>query len=294
VPIDYRFVSPELFQLLDIDLMRGRGFTNAERTADAGVTVVSADAARRLWPNGDAVGQVVRIQTHPETPQQPGASQPPSRTYTVVGVARDVGRPGLQFSFSGVYMPTDPLSPGTALMLRVRGDPGQARLALLDRLTRDDPAVDYEIQTMRTVAGMGAYILGIAFCVAVVLGGLALALTVSGLFSVLSYLVEQRAKEIGVRMALGATTRAIAVLVVSQSVRPVGFGLLAGGGLAAAVAIVLMSTPAAAEIGNTVRAFDPLAYAASLLVIVTSCVAAVSIPALRAARVDPIETLRQD
>ena len=96
------------------------------------------------------------------------------------------------------------------------------------------------------------------------------------------------------RMALGATTRAIVVLVLSQSVRPVGFGLLAGGGLAAAVAIVLMSTPAAAEIGNTVRVFDPLAYAASLLVIVTSCVAAASIPALRAARVDPIATLRQD
>jgi predicted permease len=294
VPIDYRFVSPELFQLLDIDVMRGRGFTNAERSADAGVTLVSADAARRLWPNGDAVGQVVRIQPHPETPQQPGASQPPSRAYTVVGVARDVGGPGFQFSFSGVYLPTDPLSPGTALMLRVRGDPGQARLALLDRLTRDDPAVDYEIQTMRTVAGMGAYILGIAFWVAVVLGGLALALTVSGLFSVLSYLVEQRAKEIGVRMALGATTRAIAVTVLSQLVRPVGFGLLAGGGLAAAVAIVLMSTPAAAEIGNTVRVFDPLAYAASLLIVVTSCVAAASIPALRAARVDPIAMLRQD
>ena len=144
------------------------------------------------------------------------------------------------------------------------------------------------------MAGMGAYILQIVFVVTLVLGGLALALTVSGLFSVLSYLVEQRAKEIGVRMALGATTRGIAVLVLWQSVRPVGFGLLAGGGLAAAVAIVLRSTPAASEIGNTVRVLDPLAYAASLLVIVTSCVVAASVPALRAARIDPIATLRKD
>ena len=193
-----------------------------------------------------------------------------------------------------VYLPVDLQTPGTSLTLRVRGDPGQARLALLDRLTRVDPALDHEVQTMRTVAGMGAYILQIASWVTLVLGGLALLLTVSGLFSVLSYLVEQRAKEIGVRMALGATTKSIAVLVLSQSVRPVVFGLLVGGGLAAGFAIALMSTPAASEIGNTVRVFDPMAYAASLLVIVTSCVVAASVPALRAARVDPIATLRND
>ena len=125
-------------------------------------------------------------------------------------------------------------------------------------------------------------------------GGLALALTVSGLFGVLSYLVEQRAKEIGVRMALGATTRDIAVLVLWQSVRPVGFGLLAGGGLAAGLAVVLLSTPAASEIGDTVRVLDPLAYAVSLLVIVGACGLAGLVPTLRAARVDPFATLRND
>ena len=82
--------------------------------------------------------------------------------------------------------------------------------------------------------------------------------------------------------------------MLSQSLRPVGIGLAAGGGLAAAVAIVLMATPAASEIGDSVDVFDPVAYAASLLVIVTSCVLAVSVPALRAARIDPIATLRKD
>ena len=296
VSIDYKFVSPEYFQLLDIDLLRGRGFTDAERTADAGVTVVSESAARRLWPNREALGQIVRIQEdHPTDLQRPRTSLPPSRAYTVVGVARDVRGPAMFqfFAFSGMYLPIDSRSPGTSLMLRVRGDPEQARLALLDHLLRVDPALDHEVATLRTVAGMGAYILQIVFWVTVVLGGLALALTVSGLFSILSYLVEHRAKEIGVRMALGATTQSIAALVLSQSARPVGFGLVAGGGLAAGLAIVLMST-LGSEIGNTVRVFDPMAYAASLLVIVIACALGASVPALRAGRVDPIATLRND
>ncbi len=296
VSIDYKFVSPEYFQLLDIDLMRGRGFTDAERTADAGVTVVSESAARRLWPDGEALGRVVRIQADRPTDRQwPSASPRPFRAYTVVGIARDVRGSALFqfFAFSGAYLPIDSQRPGTSLLLRVRGDPEQARLALLDRLLRVDPALDHEVATLRTVAGMGAYILQIVFWVTVVLGGLALALTVSGLFSILSYLVEQRAKEIGVRIALGATTRNIATLVLSQSARPVGFGLLAGGALAAGLAIVLMST-LGSESGNTIRVFDPMAYAASLLVIVFACVLAASVPALRAARVDPIATLRND
>jgi ABC-type antimicrobial peptide transport system permease subunit len=141
---------------------------------------------------------------------------------------------------------------------------------------------------------MKTYMLQIAFWLTVVLGGLALVLTVSGLFSVLSYVVEQQTKEIGVRMALGATTRNVVELVLSQSLRPVGIGLAAGGGLAAALATVLMATPDASEFGGWVDVFDPVAYAASLLVIVTSCVLAVSVPALRAARIDPIATLRKD
>jgi predicted permease len=296
VSIQYKFVSPEYFQLLDIDLIRGRGFTDAERTADAGVTVVSEGTARRLWPNGEALGQVVRIQAdRPTDLQRPSATPRPSRAYTVVGIARDVRGPAIFqfFAFSGVYLPIDPQRPGTSLMLRVGGDPEQARLALLDRLLRVDPALDHEVVTLRTRAGMAAYFLQIVFWVTVVLGGLALALTVSGLFSILSYLVEQRAKEIGVRIALGATTQNIAALVLSQSARPVGFGLLTGGGLAAGLAIVLVST-LGSEFGNTVRVFDPMAYAASLLVIVIACVAGASVPALRAARVDPIATLRSD
>jgi ABC-type antimicrobial peptide transport system permease subunit len=77
-------------------------------------------------------------------------------------------------------------------------------------------------------------------------------------------------------------------------IRPIGFGLLAGSGLAAGVAIVLISTPFAAGVGNTIHVLDPVAYVASILVIVTASIVAASIPAWRAARLDPIATLRQD
>ncbi len=148
--------------------------------------------------------------------------------------------------------------------------------------------------TLRTASGVQTYVLQIAFGLTIVLGGLALVLTVSGLFSVLSYLVEQQARDFGVRMALGAITTHIVRLVLAQSFRPVAIGLAAGSGLAAAVAIVLRATPLAAEIGDSVDVFDPVAYAASAVIIATACLIAVSIPALRAARIDPIATLRKD
>jgi ABC-type antimicrobial peptide transport system permease subunit len=148
--------------------------------------------------------------------------------------------------------------------------------------------------TLRTLANTGTYILQIAFWVTVVIGGLALALTVSGLFSMLSYVIEQRAKEISVRMALGATAGSVAALVLSQLARPVALGLVVGGSLAAALAVILMATPAATEIGSVVRMFDPLAYAGGVLTIVAACALAASIPALRAARIDPMRTLRQE
>ena len=151
-----------------------------------------------------------------------------------------------------------------------------------------------DIVTMRTMARMETYFLQMAFWTTLVLGGLALALTLSGLFSVLSYLVEQRAKEIGIRKALGANTGDLAKMVLSQSIRPVSVGLVVGTGMAAGLAALLMATPLAATIGEIVHVFDPVAYAVSLLCIVTACALAASIPARRAARVDPANTLRQE
>ena len=287
----YRLVSAEYFEVLGIPIMRGRTFAPAESAAP--VAVVSESAARRLWPDRDAIGQTLQLEPM-EDSRRKTEPRPVSRTVTVVGVARDVGDSRSPFIRSiDVYVPTTPTQAGTSLIVRVNGDPEAARRALIERLTTVDPNVG-GIMTLRTIATIPTYLLQIAFWVTVVLGGLALALTVSGLYSVLSYVIEQRAKEIGVRMALGATTRRVAAMVLSQLARPVAIGLVTGTGLAAALATVLMSTPAATGVGTIVHVFDPLAYAGSVLTIVIACALASSIPALRAARIDPMRTLRQE
>jgi len=147
---------------------------------------------------------------------------------------------------------------------------------------------------MRTAARLETLFLQIAFWVSLILGGLALLLTVSGLFSVLSYLVEQRTREIGLRMALGASSQKVTQLMLAQTTRPVLFGLLAGAGLAASLARLVLATELGAMIATIVRVTDPVAYLSSLLVIVVACLLAAWIPASRAARIDPMTTLRQE
>jgi predicted permease len=295
--VTYQFVSPAYFGVLGIDVVRGRGFTETERSADAAVAIVSEGVARQLWPGLDAVGQAVRLEPDTNRNQPEIGDVPPvSRSLVVVGVARDVAGfrlGGFRMAGAGVYVPISTEAAGTTLMMQMRGNAERARQALVDRMAGIDPNMG-EVGTLQALASTETYLLAIPFWLTLVLGALALLLTLSGLFSVLSYLVEQRTREIGVRMALGATRGSIAGLVLSQSARPVGIGLLIGGSFPVALGGVLLATPAAEQIGSTVRLFDPIAYAASLLCIVAACACAALIPALRAAGIDPIGALRQD
>ena len=290
--VSYKFVSGAYFDVMGIPIVRGRSFTAAERDEQP-VVIVSESTARTLWPNRDAVGETFRLET--DVNASPKDEPPlPARMVTVVGVSRDVA--GFRFSDArpaGVFVPTSLDVPKTRAMARVTGDPDQARQTLLDRLSRIDPNMGM-IVTMRTVARLERVSLSVAFWVALILGSLAVLLTVSGLFSVLSYLVEQRTREIGVRMALGASSRKVAQLMLWQTARPVMYGLLAGAGLAASVATALLATEFGAFISQIVHVADPIAYAGSLLVVVAACLVATWIPASRAARVDPMRALRQE
>jgi ABC-type lipoprotein release transport system permease subunit len=247
---------------------------------------------------------VLRVEPDRTIGQADGeASAPPyddpllqPRTAVVVGVARDVAGfriGGMRFGGSGVYMPIGTEAAATGLTLRVRGDAEAARRVVVDRFAVLNPNMA-QVSTLQTFARTDTYILGTSFWLTVVLGALALLLTLSGLFSVLSYLVEQRTREIGVRMALGANRRSIGALVLKQSAWPVAFGLAIGCVLTVGVSATLLASPAAAQIGALVQLFDPVAYGASLACIVAACVGAALVPALRAGRVNPLAALRQE
>jgi predicted permease len=302
--VTFKAVSSRYFEVLGIPIVRGRSFTDFERDHDA-VVVVSESTARALWPNGNGVGESFLLEPdvtlkdnsgfltiNPDAQLDLALMQP--RTVTVVGVAKDI--PGFRITDvkeAGVFLPTGLDVEKTSAIARVQGPVNLARERLLDRLTLVDPNMG-AIITMQTVARLETFFLQIAFWVSLILGGLALLLTVSGLFSVLSYLVEQRTREIGVRMALGASSQKVTQLMLAQTSRPVMWGMIAGAAVAGALAAAVLATPVGGYISEIVHITDPVAYVSSLLVIIAACLLAAWIPASRAAKVDPMRTLRQE
>jgi predicted permease len=285
--LTYRAASSDFLEVMGIPIVRGRGFLRTERSSDAGVVLVSARTAHVLWPDRDAIGQILRLRLDTTAVER----------FTVVGVVRDVVMPGGALIRSGLdpelYVPAALDTPDTQWAVRVRDEPFRARAHLIDRLSAVAPALG-SVTTLETTVGFMALLMRSLFAIGLILASLALLLTVSGLFSVLSYIVEQRTKEIGVRMALGASGRSIVRLLFVESGMPVGIGLLVGALLAAGVAGALMASPLASEVGAVVRVFDPAAYAMGLVVIVLACMAASSVPALRAVHVNPSVMLRKD
>jgi len=293
----HRFVSSEYFDVLGIAVVRGRAFRPDERSANVAVTVVSESAARTLWPQADPVGQLLRLER--AAPDSGPADRPAleARTFTVVGIVRDV--PGFRISplqTAMIYLPTTASAQKTSLVARVHGDPERAREAIVNTLAEIDPnmAANGQVLSLVWITRMVAYFLRLAFWLTIVLGGLALVLTVSGLFGVLSYLVERRSKEIGIRMALGAAARDVTRLVLLQTIKPVGVGIACGALAVSGLAAALLATPAASGLADTVRLLDPVAYASAVVVIIAACLVAAAVPAARAARLDPTRALRQE
>jgi len=274
-------VTPGYFAVMRIPLRRGRLFTPADRTGAADVMVVGETTARWLWPNGDPIGQRVRIGD---------ATKGPWRT--IVGVAGDVRHnalaapPTLQ-----MYLPQAQVTDSflTVVMRSTSDDSaslaGPARAAIAS-VVRDVPV--YQIATMNDLVAKSAGPRRFVMILLEAFGIVALLMTAIGVYGVIAYSVAERTREIGIRAALGATSRDIARLVVGGGVSVMGAGLAAG--LLAALATTRYLEPSLYE----VPAYDPSTFAIVVVVLFAVGLAAHVEPIARAMRVSPTEALRQE
>ena len=291
-PTRYTFVSPEYFTLLRIPIARGRAFREDEARSDAQVAIVSAATAQAFWPGADPIGQQIRI-AKPEGQRRidelPGYSE-----VIVVGTVKDVVS---GFIVEGrdaghIYLPTNSASPHAgALMLRPRAASDFRPDMLRETFRRlgYEPET-FEVLPMTDMRNTQMYPLRAGAWIGGLLGAVALVLSISGLYGVLSYMLSQRTREIGIRMALGATATAVVSLVVRQSVRLAGVGAAIGLVIAAIAMKVLSSVITLKEV--SLLDVAPFVVAAAIALGATALAAWQ--PARRATRVDPSETLRAE
>ena len=280
----YNYVSREFFDVFRIPLLRGRTFSASEADGEAPLAVISESAAKRFWPGGDAVGQTITIPPEP----QPGSEYHRSPGYAsarVIGVVKDVAAGGADNA--GIYFPTGFRSSGNdSVLVRFRGAPADGRRRIDAALEQIGPSLPDFINPMVDVQALNLYPFRAVSCIAGFLGVVALLLTVSGIYGVMSYLVSQRTKEIGIRVALGAGSPAILWMVVRQAAKLAAIGAAIGVGLAIAVAPIFAN-----QIG-AIKPYEGLPYLAAVAVVFTAALAATLAPSRRAMRINPVETLR--
>jgi predicted permease len=284
----FNFVSSEYFPVLGIPLVAGRNFTHADEIATSPVAIVSEATARRFWPDGNAVGETITLDGDRRFLRDAEHGLP--HEATVIGVARDAASGVLVFGTGRpvLYFPTSAEAAGSNLLIRVRGNPDQVKRTLDADLERAAPGAVEEIHKMDEFVAGALYPFHAASWVSSAIGIIALVLTLTGIYGVLSYLVTQRAKEIGIRLALGATGRAVMTIVLRQSLRHALIGLAAGS-LLALGATRILSTQL-----EFLQLFDAPAYAGGAFIVLVACLGAAVVPSRRAARIDPMVTLRQD
>jgi hypothetical protein len=279
------FAGGDVFRALSIPLMQGRVFTNDEAITPNTSVILSRSAAEKLWPGQNPVGRTVR----------PRLGNNDTLTFTVVGVVGDVKQNDWRESGQSViYFPLTGPTPRAWGM----GSPAYVvKSTRADMLKREVRAIIHEVApeapvyrefTMEFLARRSMLQLSFTMLTLGVVSALALLLGVVGLYGVLSYVVAQRTREIGVRMALGATAAVVRRQVVSQGAKVVLAGIVIGVGAG------LVSTRLLATLLFGVKAVDPLVFGAMSAVMIGMGVLASYMPARRASSVDPIVALRND
>ena len=299
----YAGVTQRFFDTLNVPLVRGRGVTASEAEQGSTVAVVNVSFVRRVMAAGDASRQAA-----PDKPllgaSDLGQVDPVGRRIklleldgapwlTIVGVVSDFLTTEMD---DGTTAPPEVFvayrqqeTANTGIIVRAAGDPAALTSALRSAVRDANPGVPvFAVATMDEVRRKGVWAFELFSWMFGIFGGLALMLGSAGVYGVLSYAVSQRTQELGIRIALGASTRDVLVLTVGQGLKLVGAGVVAGVVGAAAVTRVIGS------LLYDVTPTNPISFAAVIVVLGAVGLLASYVPARRAMRIDPVAALRSE
>jgi len=286
--IDVRVISPGYLSTMRIPLLRGRDLNDADIVGRPPVVLVSESVARRFWPNDNPIGKHVTLTFFGKTARE------------VVGVVGDIKEDSLSQTrpVEALYWPLSQITAppgepwrafGMSLAVRTSADPAAAISSVTSAVHRVDSQLPVEhVVTMEGLVSASLFSQRFNVLLLGAFAGLALVLAAVGIYGVLSYTVRRRVREIGIRMALGASHSDVLRLVVTDGMKPILLGVALG--LAAALAL----SRVVASLIFGVRATDPLTFAAVALVLVAVGLLATVLPAYRATRVEPVSILREE
>jgi putative ABC transport system permease protein len=287
ISADWRWVTPGYFETMGMQLAHGRFLTEQDDLKHPYVVVVDELLANRAWPNQNPIGKRLQLLFFPSF-NSPGIN----RSYAeVVGVLKhprvhDLTRDVREQVYVSQYQ-----QPGgqLGLVIRTKSDAAGMSKTIEDALRTLDAGIPvYEIKTMEQSVSEALAARRFSLFLLMIFGGLATGLAVVGLYGTIAFSVTQRTQEIGIRMAMGATTYEVSHMVLREALQLIGTGIIAG----------LIGTLLLGRILNSllfeVSSIDPLTYLAGALVIALVSLLACWLPARRATRVDPIVALRYE
>ena len=283
--VSMAFIDPSYFAVLRTPILAGRAFTSGDLGPDAHVAIVDEGFVHRVLQGRNAIGQ--RFRWVPARMPDGTLSEAPRPWYEIVGVVKDLGmahaangrRP------AGAYFPVDVKTAGPLHMIvHVQGDPMTMASRVREVAAAVDPTLQVSnLQALDKVADPLLWVLRLWIKISSMLVGVALLLSLAGIYAVLSFTVARRTREIGVRVALGASRRKLVVAIFRRPLIQVSLGVLAGTLLIGLLGYGLTG-------GLTFTQFGMLALYASLMFGV--CLLACIVPTRRALGVEPMEALR--
>ena len=282
--VELRFVSPDYVKTLGIPLAAGRDFGDGDTEGSEPVAIVNEALARRFWPDSSAIGRTVQIGHYNDRWLRPGLE----KQTRVIGVAADIREVALdRVPRPTILLPRAQSSDGTPVIL-VRGTSKNLASILRGEVTMEEPQLVPAVEPLTAVVSRSVSGPRFRTMLIGVFAGSALLLAGIGIYGVIAAVVQQRTKEIGIRLALGARRSTIAANVVRRALTSVAAGCLAGLLVFWAIRRVLTAMLYETSTG------DPRLLVVAVAVLALVAAVAAMVPARRAIRVDPATTLRVD